>query len=81
MENILRSIVVSIALLFVFISDSNSQELNTEIQALKKQIQELQIQNQKMIEEMQRKSQIQIDELSKKIEQMEVHRETDKKGS
>jgi len=79
MENILRRIVLFIALLFLFNSDSNSQDLNTEVQALKKQIQELQIQNQKMIEEMQRKSQIQIDELNKKIEQMEVHREIDKK--
>lgn len=32
-----------------------------------------------MIEEMQRKSQKQIDELNKKIEQIEVHREIDKK--
>jgi len=79
MENILRRIVLFIALLFLIVSNSNSEDLNLQVQSLKKQIDEIQIQNQKMIEEMQRKSQKQIDDLRKKIEQLEVHREIDKK--
>ncbi len=78
MENILRGILLFPVVLFLISSDLVSEDLNVQVESLKKQIEQIQIENQKMIEEIQRKSQQQIDELKKKIEQMEAERQTEK---
>lgn len=78
MESIIKGIVLIIALFLIYTPHLSSEQLNNQVESLKRQIEQIQIENQKMIEEIQQKSQQQIDDLKKKIEQMEADRQTDK---
>ncbi|MGH7885742.1 MAG: hypothetical protein ACRENO_08625 [Thermodesulfobacteriota bacterium] len=73
-------IIAPFLLLFLSLTlDSSSQEdLKSEVEILKKQIEQIQKTNQEMIEKIQRDSSEQINKLREKVEQLEVDKSVEK---
>ena len=75
----LRVVVIVLLLSPLFSASSQALSQQEQIEALKKQIEEIQRQNQKQIEELQRQNQEQIEQLKRKIQDLEAGKETERR--
>src|SRR5574341_380740 len=74
MKILLRVMIITMFLTSLFGMNSWAETQREQIEALKKQIEEIQRQNQKQIEELRKQSQEQIEGLQRKVEELEAGR-------
>lgn len=74
MKILLRVMIITMFLMSFFGMNSRAETQREQIEALKKQIEEIQRQNQRQIEELRKQSQEQIEGLQRKVEELEAGR-------